>query len=374
MIKRNLVIFSCLLFLASCSKPLSGEEIGTFSELGNSKYVIGFSDIIDPGSKIALFNEEGDLLEDLKFPGLNLSDSVASEDRLYIAGHRGYQHAEIERSTGILSVLKHPEKADGWGGAYQMNVDSGYLFYDVNAGATEDSNGKYISYFVFGEENQEDRIVTEVEGTIHTAFLIEDEFYVYTESEKISGDDDHLEAEYFHNFFIINKETGEVKDKMVLDIDENIFPTNTSNKIYSIFNDQIMMSFSDGDQSKDTQLVSFDWRTGTVEVVKTFPLSFRPIALIPYQDTLMIINESGSAKVLDDDYSEVNEFTIDADFDKFVDLYVGENQLFFLTYDNSNSEINGEISTFELADGKKSNEVPIRYDKDYEQAKLIVVE
>ncbi|MBM0067509.1 hypothetical protein [Alkalicoccobacillus gibsonii] len=375
MIKKSLAIVSCFLYLSSCSHSSSGEDLGSYSELGNSKYVIGFSNILEPGSEIALYNDQGEQLEDLAFPGFDLLNSVQTTDNIYIAGHRGYQHAKIERSTGNLSVLKHPESVDGYGGAYQMNVSDGYIFYDVNVGSMEESSGKYISYFVFGKENQEEKIVTELEGTVHTAFLLNDYFYVYTESELITGDDDQLTAESFHNFVLVDKETGEVNDTNVLPIEEDMYPTTTLNDMYTIFNNTIVISYSDNiNQSKENQLIAFNWETEETEVVKTFPQPLRPITIIPYEETLIVVSETGVVKILDREYNEVEEYTLEIDFTRVMDFDVNQDQISFMVYKDSSSEFQGEISTFQLIDGQKLNTVPIEYKKDFEQAELIVVD
>lgn len=364
--KRNgiaAILSVCL--LSACM--VQSADPKSFTSLDDGMFMIAFSNILDSGSRLAVYNHAGEELETHFFPTFDIGVSNESSNYYSFLGHRSNQHAKIDKQTGELTTLNHPEDLEEEGGAYFMHSEEGFSFYDINVGGTEASDGKYMSYLVFWEDEEEsEKQYTELEGTIQAAHIYQDKIYAFSE--------DVFDAGHWLN--VINSETGILEEVIDLAFDENMYPAIDDEANVLIGNTVYLTVTDNVDSVKNAQFLSVNLDTKEVQIEHEFVDSFNPIGIYVYDEQFYVLSSDGDVTVFSNKLELENKFTLSG-FQSMSGYMIADmifhNETIQILYQlvDSGNKYQGTLVSYDLFTGSVIESNEITHNKDFELGKLL---
>jgi hypothetical protein len=380
MFVSSICFLCCTVFLASCSSEKSSylPEKGnkeTLKGINQAEFLVSYTNELKTGGYLVTYSKEGEILGQSSIEGQGIITNAKEDNKYYFSSSRSDKHYTVTNQGKIETISKPKELQNTSAGAYFIQAEQGYVFYDMNIGITNKKDG-YVSKLVYWKEGKPQQHV-ELKGTIQSAHVIHNTLYAFSQTDQKI----YISA--------IDLSSNKLLREMEIPNQNVLFASTFHKSMFQVWNGKLVLSLSDNvDRKLPTRLVVINPDNGSIEK----EISLKSAQLIPMHlqvinDQLYIFEETGNIKVLNANYETVKTYSIQetTDFlnnlDKkgggIADIQIKQRELYILyQYTNKSArqgEVRGGIHSYSLEDGKKLAETTLKFNKSWEDITFLVL-
>ncbi|WP_440604619.1 hypothetical protein [Bacillus sp. GB_SG_008] len=323
------------------------------------------------GGYLTTYDKEGNVLEQAPIEGQSIITNAKDENAYYFASSRNGKHYSVTKQGQIETVSKPKDLQDKNAGAYFIQAEQGYVFYDMNIGILNQKDG-YIGELVYEKKGQTQQHI-KLKGTIQGAHIINNTLYAFSQTDQ---------KVYVSS---INLSTNKLLKEVEIPNQDVLFASSFHKSMFQVWNGKLVLSLSDNvNQKLPTRLVIINPDNGGIE--KEILLKSVPMHLEVINNELYIFEQTGNIQVLNTNYETIKTYSIQetsAFFDELgqkegviADIQIEQKKIYFLyQYTNESSRSGkkrGEIHSYSLEDGKKLDETTLMFNKNWEDITFLV--
>ncbi len=370
-------ILCCIIFLTSCISnesstslfPKSSEK--ALKQISKAEYLVSYTNGFKSGGYLTTYDKEGNVLEQAPIEGQSIITNAKDENAYYFASSRNGKHYSVTKQGQIETVSKPKDLQDKNAGAYFIQAEQGYVFYDMNIGILNQKDG-YIGELVYEKKGQTQQHI-KLKGTIQGAHIINNTLYAFSQTDQ---------KVYVSS---INLSTNKLLKEVEIPNQDVLFASSFHKSMFQVWNGKLVLSLSDNvNQKLPTRLVIINPDNGGIE--KEILLKSVPMHLEVINNELYIFEQTGNIQVLNTNYETIKTYSIQetsAFFDELgqkegviADIQIEQKKIYFLyQYTNESSRSGkkrGEIHSYSLEDGKKLDETTLMFNKNWEDITFLV--
>lgn len=367
---RTLFIIICILIVTtSCGnkkEERSSDNKTVLKDIDNANFIVGFSNILDRGSEIGVYSEDGSKMDNLELKdGINFTMSSHNKNDTFFSSNRSNHHLMIDNKTGKINKIieKSLSKTTEDEGAFFIRSSDGYIIHDINVGYTNKGLESELVYWKGNNRKNKKKI--KLDGELGSAIAVKNKLYA------ISSDEESM------SIFSINPETNKQENKASIP-NQGIYFMDEKDDFQVLDENTFVLAVNDNVNEKESsKLILIDRETLKVKKEVEMEKGFQPAKLKIVKDSILAVSFDGKLQEFDKKMGKKNSFNFYAgDDNKLVnDVQFNDREMYVLlkNFDIQRDNKLGDITSYDLKSGKKVKTIPLKANKEWEIARFEVL-